>query len=159
MKAKKQEQPKEFRRFLIRRQRSLEILFTNGLYFWVNPVPQSETNPPYEISDIILSRNKQTLLVYYSPYMVPSQVHLKTFKAAPGDNFEVYEDKIMMGTKNMKNITLDNKGQLFSIRVEKFRSAKSVKIIRNIFVDKTSHELTIRIPEILLNKEMFETSN
>ena len=90
--------------------------------------------------------------------MVPSQVHMKTFKASE-DNFEVYEDKLMISTKNMKNITLDNKGQLFSIRVEKFRSAKSVKNIKNIFVDKTSHELTIRIPEILLNKEMFESTN
>tara|TARA_B110000285_G_C14989465_1_gene545541 strand:- start:551 stop:940 length:390 start_codon:yes stop_codon:yes gene_type:complete len=86
-------------------------------------------------------------------------VHLKTFRASHDNNFEVYEDKMMMGTKNMKNITLDSKSQLFSVRVEKFRSAKSVNIIKNIFVDKTSHELTIRIPEILLNKEMFEPAN
>jgi hypothetical protein len=37
-------------------------------------------------------------------------VNLKTFKASGDNNFEVYEDKMMMGTKNMKNITLDNKG-------------------------------------------------
>jgi hypothetical protein len=65
----------------------------------------------------------------------------------------------MSSTKNLKNMVLDKKGSLFSIRVEKFRSAKSVKIIKNIFVDKTSQELTVRIPEILLNKEMFEANN
>ena len=71
----------------------------------------------------------------------------------------MYDDKLMATTKNMKNIILDKKGQLFSIRVEKFRSAQSAKIIKNIFVDKTSQELTIRIPECLLNQEMFDPQN
>ena len=63
---------------------------------------------------------------------------LKTFRASENNNFEMYDDKLMATTKNMKNIILDKKGQLFSIRVEKFRSAQSAKIIKNIFVDKTS---------------------
>jgi hypothetical protein len=74
-------------------------------------VPESDTNAPFEITDIILSTNQKTLLVYYSPITNMSQVSLKTFRATDhNNNFENYEDKVMMINKNLKNITLDNKG-------------------------------------------------
>jgi hypothetical protein len=46
---------KAFTQFLVRRQKSLEIMFTNGLYFWSEYVPDSDASHPLEISDIILS--------------------------------------------------------------------------------------------------------
>ena len=55
IKSSKHQSPNSFRRFLVRRQRSLEILFTNGIYHWVNIVPGAESNAPFEITDIILS--------------------------------------------------------------------------------------------------------
>ena len=58
---------KHFRQFLVRRQRSLEVMFTNGLYQWSERVPGSECKHPFGVSDIILSQNSAHLLAYYSP--------------------------------------------------------------------------------------------
>ena len=95
-------------------------------------------------------------MVYYSPQGFPSQVKIKTFVKNESENFDDYEHNQLLGAKSQKNITLDQNGSLFCIRVEKFRSTKSSKVIKNIFVDKSGQELTIRIPEILLNKELFD---
>jgi hypothetical protein len=91
---------KQFRKFLVRRQRSLEIMFTNGLYYWSEMVPNSEIKHPFEIQDIILSKNFKHLLVYYSPVGFQSQVKIKTFVKNESENFDDYEHNQLLGTKS-----------------------------------------------------------
>ena len=58
--------PKIVRQFLVRRQRSLEIMFTNGLNHWVEEIPKTEVVYPFQISDVVLSPDNYRLIVFDS---------------------------------------------------------------------------------------------
>lgn len=74
---------------MIRRQRSLEMMFTNGLNHWTTFIASSEVQDPFHISDVILSPNNKSLIAYYSILGNESQVFVKTFIQNENDNFDV----------------------------------------------------------------------
>ena len=51
-------------KFMVRRKRHLEMMYTDGLRFWTEKVERSEANHPYSLYDIILSPDNNTLLAY-----------------------------------------------------------------------------------------------
>lgn len=56
--------PKVLQQFLIRRKRSLELMYTNGLCHWVTEIKGSKVESPYIISDISLSQDNRILIVF-----------------------------------------------------------------------------------------------
>ena len=79
--------------FLVRRKRSLEIMYTNGLYHWVEPINNTRVHPPFIISDITLSQNNQKLFVFFTMSGNSAQVQIKTFYwDYPAQTFLEYED-------------------------------------------------------------------
>ena len=57
---------KEYRQFMVRKLRHLEIIYTDGLEYWTVQVDQSEVKPPYYIADILMSNDNGILLSYSS---------------------------------------------------------------------------------------------
>jgi len=57
---------KYVRKFLVRRKRQLELMFTNGLNHWTVYIMESAVDEPFHISDIKLSDDNRTIIVYYS---------------------------------------------------------------------------------------------
>lgn len=53
------------REFLIRRQRSLEIMYTNGLFFWKKDIKDSEVSHPMQISNLLTTKNFDRIYVFY----------------------------------------------------------------------------------------------
>lgn len=73
------EKSKNMRQFLIRRKKSLELMFTNGLNHTTSFIAHSEVQDPFHISDVMLSANNKSLIAYYSIQGNESQVFVKTF--------------------------------------------------------------------------------
>jgi len=55
---------KEYRQFMVRKLRHLEIIYTDGLEYWTEQVDKSEVKPPYYIADILMSNENDILLSY-----------------------------------------------------------------------------------------------
>lgn len=112
--------PKYIRQFLIRRLRSLEIMFTNGLTHQVEPVPNSEVKYPFVISDVILGQNNQKLIVYNSVAGYDTQVQIKVYQKK-NLNFRISLENTLK-TLEKKNMTLDKFGNLYEIQVQMYSS-------------------------------------
>ena len=46
---------KEYRQFMVRRKKHLEMIYTNGIIYWVDKIHGSQVNPPFCIQDIMVS--------------------------------------------------------------------------------------------------------
>ena len=103
------------RQFLIRRLRSLEIMFTNGLTHQVDPVPNSEVKYPFVISDVILGQDNQKLIVYNSVAGYDTQVQIKVYQKK-NLNFRISLENTLK-TLEKKNMTLDKHGNLYEISI------------------------------------------
>ena len=62
----KYDQVKEYRQFMVRRRKHLEIMYTNGIVYWNQKVAKSEVKTPYFIQDIIMDKKCKTLLSYHA---------------------------------------------------------------------------------------------
>lgn len=71
------------------------MMYTNGLNYWTKIIKNSQANPPYNVSDVVLSSNNKKLVVYYSPSSNESMVQLKTFKMNKEQEFEYFIDPIL----------------------------------------------------------------
>jgi hypothetical protein len=71
------------RQFLVRRKRVLELMITNGLTFQVMEIQSSRCDPPYEISDIMLSKDNSILLAYYSLESNYKKFYVRQFEYSP----------------------------------------------------------------------------
>ena len=49
------DQLKEYRQFMVRRKKHLEIIYTNGITYWSEIVEKSAVNHPYFVQDIMMS--------------------------------------------------------------------------------------------------------
>jgi len=54
-------------------------MITNGLTFQLILIKSSDCEPPYEISDIILSKDNSKLLAYYSLETDQKSFHVREF--------------------------------------------------------------------------------
>ena len=68
-------------------------MYTNGLYFWREIVQASTVNPPTQITEIKLSSDKKTLIMYFNlkGNLTQSQ-SVRTFYQNCQNKFVPYED-------------------------------------------------------------------
>lgn len=143
---------KSARQFLVRRIRSLEVMFTNGLTHWVEPIPNSEVEYPFVISDVILGNDNKRLIVYNSVKGVDTQVQIKVFHQE-GNNFQMNLENTLQ-TLEKKNVSIDKFGDLIDIQIQMYSSQQQA-----IFIDKRGNKLIIKIPSSLFEEELFEKNN
>ena len=63
--SEKDKKQKALRQFIVRRRRSVDILLTDGVHYWIENIPGSEVEKPYTTHTIDLSNsNKKIILVY-----------------------------------------------------------------------------------------------
>lgn len=108
---------KFLRSFLIRRRRSLEVMYTNGLSHWTEFIEKSDVKAPFIISDINLSSSCNKLIAFYSVMGNEAQVSIKTFMKNQYNSFDFYEDSYLASIKNLKNASLRGE-DLFEIKIE-----------------------------------------
>ena len=93
------------RLFLIRKKCQLDLLYTNGLYFWREMVPNSDVNSPYQMTEIKLSSDKKILIMYYSVKGNQTQSQsIRTFYLNSQKKYVVYEDQFIKNSKTSRNI-------------------------------------------------------
>ena len=135
-----------FRQFLVRRRRSLEIMITNGVSYSSVLVPQSTCYRPFEINDIILSRDNSKLIVYQSMGENESMLTIKIFRyVEESRNFElIQQDEHGTLIKKPKNFMLDEKGELFDVTIEIMGSKRDKKVSKkNIGFMRISNSIKI----------------
>ena len=87
-------------------------------------------------------------------------VQLKTFRINKEEEFQIYNDPIMATQVNHKNMTLDPDGKLYKIVIDRINNQRSMNNpLHNIFVDKNGHKLNLRLPEVLINNDLFDKKN
>ena len=48
---------KEYRQFMVRRKKDLEIIYTNGVVYWTEKIQKSKVFSPFFIQDIMVSQD------------------------------------------------------------------------------------------------------
>ena len=88
-------------------------MITNGLTFQLRQVNDSNCDPPYEISDIILSKDNTKLIAYYSLETNQKSFHVREFKlSSQNQNY-----KMVKKISNTSNLTIKEDGSLFEIQI------------------------------------------
>ena len=91
---------KECRQFLITRLRSLELMFTNGISFWVRKIEGSQIDEPYQITETFMNSDCSSVILYCSNPLDQSKFFIKyftfckesmTFKLAKSSHLESNE--------------------------------------------------------------------
>lgn len=113
--AEKDEGPvkKVFRQFIVRRKRSMEIMLTNGLTYWTEPVPNSETYEPFEIIDMAISNDKRLLVIQQCIPDNPVGHQSKVFTFdSDTNNYALLNSGSMYAQLDKNNLTLDQDGNI-----------------------------------------------
>jgi len=150
------------RKFLIRRKLSLEVLYTNGLIYWTEFINQSDVSPPYNITDITLSKDNTKLIAAYSPQENESIVKLRFFKANAENKFVYNDDQALMGITNLKNIYIDKLNDVTAIQIElcKFSSNKrGGNALEHIHVRRVGNVMIIGLPKFIFFKNILDDKN
>lgn len=146
--------------FLVRRKRSLELMYTNGLYHSVEQINNTRVDAPQIISDITLSQNNQKLIVFFSIVGNNAQVQIKTFHwDSSAQTFLEYDDKNIGNIKNMKNLILKN-NEPFEIKIELSVSSKARNDPRMyIEVNQMANFIHIKLPKFIFGREVLDPMN
>jgi hypothetical protein len=93
---------------------------TNGITFQVEQIPHSKCYKPFEISDIILSRDNSKLIAYQTMEDDDTMLSIKIFDYDFEKNnfYIVSEDEHGSMSNKPKNFALSENGSLFDITVE-----------------------------------------
>lgn len=152
-------------RFLVRRTRFLEIMYTNGMTSWEEPIKNSQVSYPQVISDITLSKDNQKLIVYYQTPNKDGQVSIKTF-ILTNKGFKIYKDDKIGNLKQMKNLIFNNNPQsashneLLEIKIEMTSSREGeLNPEGNIKTTKSSVSLNISLPKTIFIEQLLDPNN
>lgn len=108
---------KYLRQFLVRRRKCLEILVTNGINFWIRPIPKSLTHNPYVTKRVQLSNNKKKIILMITKERDDhiSRSINKTFVMDIAGNYELEVDKNDLniyssyGSQNKSSVPMSGK--------------------------------------------------
>ena len=115
------------RHFLVRRIRSLEVMFTNGLNHWCEFVQGSDIMAPFTISNVKLVSEGTVLIVNYSHLGLgggDSQSIVRTFQMNNRFNFDSFDHPSIAMRKNIKNIFMSEEGDFFEINIKVTKNRK-----------------------------------
>ena len=149
------------RQFLVRKKRSLELMYTNGLNCYSMKIPNSDVQPPFNVSDITLSNNGKIILAYYS-VSGNDQYLLKTFKQDPIDEyqFQQYQHSFNTERKLSRNIVFDKNDNIMEIKINLLSSQKKkLNQYSNFFVERDEELLQISIDKQIFWKSLFDPDN
>ena len=122
----------------------LELMITNGLTFQLIKIQSSDCEHPYEISDMILSKDNSKLIAYYSLESNSKNFYVREFHYS-GKN---YNYKMVKKISNTSNLTIKEDGVLLEIQITfvDFQLNKS-NLRQNISIKKSKRKLTILMPK------------
>ena len=120
------------RQFLVRRQRCLEVMYTNGLNFWKHLVDDSQVQQPSTIRNVMINKSNDKIIVFYSEQDKKDSV--KFFKME-GKRFKAYDDLEGGSVQEFSNICIDKQGKIFEVLTE-IKTKKYQKPEKNIEVIK-----------------------
>ena len=94
-------------------------MLTNGFDYFTETIEGSEIHKPYIINDIMLSQNNQSLIAYYSIIGNETQMFIRIFKYNQNNKSFIHnKDNDYNSKQNIKNLTLDENGDLYEIKIQ-----------------------------------------
>ena len=98
------ELPVEYRKFLIRRKLVMQLMYTNGLTHWTEPIDGTQPLVGFQTSEVKLKRDHSRFIVLYSHEAEDSHLYYKAFDA---DSTGKYILKKTISIDRNKNFTFD----------------------------------------------------
>ena len=142
--------------FLIRKKNQLDLLFSNGLYFWLETVPNSKVDSPLYITATKVSADKKIMVMYFNQKgKDQSNQQVRTFRQNCSKKYVTYEDQLLKNIKMPYNIQLHN-SKLLELKFN-LASKSSMRSNFKQFIDvevTNGQTMNISMPKQVFTREI-----